>query len=103
MAGLALDGFDQRAEERVRDVRNDQRRAAVPPHRGQARPGGGVLPSNHEGALVDKIHQVGRSAAGVVANLGAYTHTRSPSRTRRTARPRYRPTTRPPVRLTRRC
>lgn len=31
--------------------------------------------SNHEGALIDKIHEVRRSAAAVVANFGAYTHT----------------------------
>jgi 3-dehydroquinate dehydratase-2 len=31
--------------------------------------------SNHEGALVDKIHEVRRTATAVVANLGAYTHT----------------------------
>ena len=31
--------------------------------------------SNHEGALVDKIHEVRRSADAVVANFGAYSHT----------------------------
>lgn len=31
--------------------------------------------SNHEGALIDKIHEVRRTAAAVVVNLGAYTHT----------------------------
>jgi len=31
--------------------------------------------SNHEGDLVDWIHQAGASAAGVVLNAGAYTHT----------------------------
>lgn len=31
--------------------------------------------SNHEGALIDKIHEVGFSADGVVLNAGAYTHT----------------------------
>lgn len=31
--------------------------------------------SNHEGALIDKIHDVRRTAAAVVVNLGAYTHT----------------------------
>lgn len=33
--------------------------------------------SNHEGALIDKLHEVGfdRSYAGVVLNAGAYTHT----------------------------
>ncbi len=32
--------------------------------------------SNHEGALVDRIHQAGdEGISGIVANLGAYTHT----------------------------
>lgn len=31
--------------------------------------------SNHEGALIDKIHEVRRTAVAVVANLGAYSHT----------------------------
>lgn len=31
--------------------------------------------SNHEGALIDKIHEVGFSADGIVLNAGAYTHT----------------------------
>ena len=33
--------------------------------------------SNHEGAIIDKLHQVGfdRSYAGIVLNAGAYTHT----------------------------
>ncbi|MBD5325867.1 MAG: type II 3-dehydroquinate dehydratase [Bacteroides sp.] len=33
--------------------------------------------SNHEGALIDKLHQVGFSKdyAGIVLNAGAYTHT----------------------------
>lgn len=31
--------------------------------------------SNHEGALVDKLHEVGFSADGIVLNAGAYTHT----------------------------
>ncbi|MFC3196918.1 type II 3-dehydroquinate dehydratase [Parapedobacter deserti] len=31
--------------------------------------------SNHEGAIVDKLHEVGFSATGVVLNAGAYTHT----------------------------
>lgn len=33
--------------------------------------------SNHEGALIDKLHEVGfdKSCAGVVFNAGAYTHT----------------------------
>lgn len=31
--------------------------------------------SNHEGALLDKIHEVGFTFEGVVINAGAYTHT----------------------------
>jgi len=31
--------------------------------------------SNHEGALIDKLHEVGFSAAGIVLNAGAYSHT----------------------------
>lgn len=31
--------------------------------------------SNHEGALIDKIHEVGFSYQGIVLNAGAYTHT----------------------------
>jgi 3-dehydroquinate dehydratase-2 len=31
--------------------------------------------SNHEGALVDWIHEAGDKAAGVAINAGAYTHT----------------------------
>jgi 3-dehydroquinate dehydratase-2 len=31
--------------------------------------------SNHEGELVDKLHEVGFSYDGVVFNAGAYTHT----------------------------
>jgi 3-dehydroquinate dehydratase-2 len=31
--------------------------------------------SNHEGALIDKIHQARSDVAAVVANVGAYTHT----------------------------
>ncbi len=31
--------------------------------------------SNHEGALLDKLHEVGFTADGVVFNAGAYTHT----------------------------
>ena len=31
--------------------------------------------SNHEGELVDKLHEVGFSYDGIVMNAGAYTHT----------------------------
>jgi 3-dehydroquinate dehydratase-2 len=31
--------------------------------------------SNHEGAIIDKIHEVGFSFDGIVLNAGAYTHT----------------------------
>src|SRR5690606_1306681 len=31
--------------------------------------------SNHEGAIIDKIHEVGFSVAGIVLNAGAFTHT----------------------------
>lgn len=31
--------------------------------------------SNHEGALIDKIHEIGFSFDGIVLNAGAYTHT----------------------------
>jgi 3-dehydroquinate dehydratase II len=31
--------------------------------------------SNHEGALIDKIHELGFSFDGIVLNAGAYTHT----------------------------
>lgn len=31
--------------------------------------------SNHEGALIDKLHEVGFSFDGIVFNPGAYTHT----------------------------
>jgi 3-dehydroquinate dehydratase II len=31
--------------------------------------------SNHEGALIDKIHEVGFSYDGIVINAGGYTHT----------------------------
>ena len=31
--------------------------------------------SNHEGALIDKLHEVGFSYDGIVMNAGAYTHT----------------------------
>jgi 3-dehydroquinate dehydratase-2 len=31
--------------------------------------------SNHEGALIDKIHEAGFSRDGIVLNAGAYTHT----------------------------
>jgi 3-dehydroquinate dehydratase II len=31
--------------------------------------------SNHEGELLDKIHEIGFSFAGIILNAGAYTHT----------------------------
>lgn len=31
--------------------------------------------SNHEGALIDKLHEVGFSYDGIILNAGAYTHT----------------------------
>jgi len=31
--------------------------------------------SNHEGALIDKIHEVGFSYDGIILNAGAFTHT----------------------------
>lgn len=31
--------------------------------------------SNHEGALIDKIHEIGFSFDGIVINAGGYTHT----------------------------
>ncbi len=31
--------------------------------------------SNHEGALIDKIHEIGFDYDGIVFNAGAYTHT----------------------------
>ena len=31
--------------------------------------------SNHEGQLIDKLHEVGFSYDGIIVNFGAYTHT----------------------------
>ncbi len=31
--------------------------------------------SNHEGALIDKLHEVGFDYEGIIVNLGGYTHT----------------------------
>jgi 3-dehydroquinate dehydratase II len=31
--------------------------------------------SNHEGGLIDKIHEIGFSEDGIILNAGAYTHT----------------------------
>lgn len=33
-----------------------------------------IYQSNHEGAIIDKLHQVRKSCDGVVMNAGAYTH-----------------------------
>lgn len=33
-----------------------------------------IFQSNHEGALIDKLHESRREVAGVVLNAGAYTH-----------------------------
>ena len=35
----------------------------------------GYFQSNHEGLLIDTLHEVGFSADGIVLNAGAYTHT----------------------------
>jgi len=34
-----------------------------------------ALQSNHEGVLLDAIHQAGNDCAGIVINAGAYSHT----------------------------
>jgi 3-dehydroquinate dehydratase-2 len=34
-----------------------------------------LFQSNHEGALIDKLHEIGFSAQGIILNAGAYTHT----------------------------
>jgi 3-dehydroquinate dehydratase-2 len=31
--------------------------------------------SNHEGEIIDKLHQIGFSADGIILNAGAFTHT----------------------------
>ena len=31
--------------------------------------------SNHEGAIIDKLHEVGFDIEGIILNAGAYTHT----------------------------
>ncbi len=31
--------------------------------------------SNHEGAIIDKLHEIGFSYDGIILNAGAYTHT----------------------------
>jgi 3-dehydroquinate dehydratase-2 len=35
----------------------------------------GFFQSNHEGSLLDKLHETGDNAIGIVLNAGAYTHT----------------------------
>ena len=35
----------------------------------------GYFQSNYEGAIIDKIHEVGFDSVGIVINAGAYTHT----------------------------
>ena len=35
----------------------------------------GQFQSNHEGALLDKLHEIGFSHHGIVLNAGGYTHT----------------------------
>jgi len=35
----------------------------------------GYFQSNHEGEIIDKIHEVGFTYDGIVLNAGAYTHT----------------------------
>jgi 3-dehydroquinate dehydratase-2 len=34
-----------------------------------------LFQSNHEGGLIDKLHEIGFSAQGIILNAGAYTHT----------------------------
>jgi len=34
-----------------------------------------LFQSNHEGALIDKLHEIGFSVHGIILNAGAYTHT----------------------------
>lgn len=51
------------------DTYLDQLRQRYPEHRID------YFQSNSEGALIDKLHQVGFDADGIVLNAGAYTHT----------------------------
>jgi 3-dehydroquinate dehydratase-2 len=35
----------------------------------------GYFQTNHEGAIIDKLHEIGFSADGIILNPGGYTHT----------------------------
>jgi len=34
----------------------------------------GYFQTNHEGAIIDKLHEIGFSSDGIILNAGAYTH-----------------------------
>ena len=77
--------------EREPEVYGHETLADVEAMCGRVRPTGLVdfRQSNHEGVLVDTIHEVRASAAGIVINAGALTQRRSPCATRwRPWRPR---------------
>lgn len=69
---LNLTGIQQKECVRRRDSGGINREAGRL-WRGQGR-AGGFLQSNHEGALIDKIHASRTDYDGVVLNAGAYTH-----------------------------